>query len=518
MNTFIIYPNTLFYDIKPMLSNYDLIYVVEDPTFFVSHNYHKLKLILHRSSMKYYKDYLSRSLKNVVYINFAEATNIWYKCLAKSELKLTIFDPLNKSLVDKLNKYFVDNLIVLSSPQFLTTKLQLDDYHTKHVHNNDYSFTKFYRWQRKRLGVLVNAKGKPSGGKWMYNSKRMLKYNKDDHYHIFDYNMKIDELVGDKYVNEAKRYVNHYFGGNYGSDKLFVYDYTPEMAKASFDSFLANRLHGYAKHNNSIEPDVDVGFHSMVSHALNIGIITPSYILEKTLLSKLPAKCIEYFVRQIIGRREYARFIYIYEGELLRNTNQWEATNKLSNYWWSNNKYMHKYILDVEDNSRDTLGVSNLFDERVMCAYLSHVILPLDVALGKVYNIAYASNEERFAIIGRLMFMLQVDPNEVYRWFMSCTIDAYDWVVVPNVYGVSQMSCASLKLCSKSMLYGKSDEISKLSSYSSKHSWAKQWDLIYYNFVLSKLGKYINPYKRYKLNQNKKAYDELLGKLIDNNY
>ena len=32
----------------------------------------------------------------------------------------------------------------------------------------------------------------------------------------------------------------------------------------------------------------------------------------------------------------------------------------------------------------------------------------------------------------------EIHPNEIYHWFMSLFVDAYDWVMVPNVYCMSQ--------------------------------------------------------------------------------
>ena len=35
------------------------------------------------------------------------------------------------------------------------------------------------------------------------------------------------------------------------------------------------------------------------------------------------------------------------------------------------------------------------------------------------------------------MLLCEFDPDEVYRWFMEVFIDSYDWVMVPNVYGMT---------------------------------------------------------------------------------
>ena len=38
-------------------------------------------------------------------------------------------------------------------------------------------------------------------------------------------------------------------------------------------------------------------------------------------------------------------------------------------------------------------------------------------------------------IVGNFMLLCEFDPDEVYRWFMEVSIDSFDWVMVPNVYG-----------------------------------------------------------------------------------
>ena len=40
-------------------------------------------------------------------------------------------------------------------------------------------------------------------------------------------------------------------------------------------------------------------------------------------------------------------------------------------------------------------------------------------------------------VLGNFMLLCEFDPDEVYNWFMELFIDSYDWVMVPNVYGMS---------------------------------------------------------------------------------
>ena len=62
----------------------------------------------------------------------------------------------------------------------------------------------------------------------------------------------------------------------------------------------------------------------------------------------------------------------------------------------------------------------------------------------KLLKNAYLHHIERLMIMGNFLFLLKINPNHVYRWFMELHIDAYDWVMVPNVYGMSQFSDGGL--------------------------------------------------------------------------
>ena len=41
-------------------------------------------------------------------------------------------------------------------------------------------------------------------------------------------------------------------------------------------------------------------------------------------------------------------------------------------------------------------------------------------------------------VLGGFMFLCEIDPDDIYRWFMEMFVDAYDWVMVPNAYAMSQ--------------------------------------------------------------------------------
>jgi len=526
MKTLIIYPTTLFYSAN--LGDYDIIYVIEDPIYFTKHNYHKLKLLLHRSSMKYYYDFAVKKSKHVEYIDFFSATGEWYKSINSTADKIYAYDSVNNELESKLSNIFNSNLTILDSPQFLTTRDELSEYYDEHVlpnkmndksKKNSFSHGHFYKWQRRRLDVLMTKNGKPVSGKWTYDTVNREKFPKGE-LPIYDYKARVKAAKDDHYIKEAKDYVTQHFANNYGSPDLCMFDYTPKMAEESLSDFLSRRFASFGPYQDAVEPDIDVGFHSMLSHSLNIGIITPKYVLDKCLRAKVPIESLEGFIRQLIGWREYVRLIYIYEGEKMRKANYWDAKNKLGEYWWSSNDYIYKYI------KKDSAKV---FDENVVCADNEHIILPLDVVLNKVYNISYAHHIERLMYIGCIMFMLQVHPDEVYNWFMSCcSIDAYDWVMVPNIYGMSQNADFGTKnKMMKKPYFASANYVSKLSSYSKSSIWASNWNSIYYLFLNNNSAKVkgashfanfmLSSFKKHEsgnLSKHKKIFGKLKKHLI----
>lgn len=63
---------------------------------------------------------------------------------------------------------------------------------------------------------------------------------------------------------------------------------------------------------------------------------------------------------------------------------------------------------------------------------------------------------------------------------MSLYIDAYDWVMVPNVYGMSQFADGGL-MSTKPYISG-SNYILKMSNYK-KGNWCQVWDGLFWRFM-----------------------------------
>jgi len=105
---------------------------------------------------------------------------------------------------------------------------------------------------------------------------------------------------------------------------------------------------------------------------------------------------------------------------------------------------------------------------------------PVDTVVRRVLRHGYAHHIERLMVLGNAMLLLRTDPDEVYEWFMTFFVDAYDWVMVPNVYAMSQFATGEL-VTTKPYVSG-SNYLRKMSDFP-PDAWTDVWDALYWQFV-----------------------------------
>jgi deoxyribodipyrimidine photolyase-related protein len=83
-------------------------------------------------------------------------------------------------------------------------------------------------------------------------------------------------------------------------------------------------------------------------------------------------------------------------------------------------------------------------------------------------------------ILGNFMLLCEFHPDAIYQWFMEMFVDAYDWVMVPNVYGMSQHADGGM-ITTKPYISG-SSYVLKMSDFK-KGPWCELWDALYWRFI-----------------------------------
>jgi len=442
---FLIFPHQLFNNLNHLDKN-DKIYLIEEPRYFTDFNFHKLKLAYHRASMKKYYDFLKMKKYNITYINFNEVTNIFYKSI-KDEI--TIIHVNDFKLEDKLKKIYGEQLTILENKNFLIKQTELEDIKKLIFKNKKYSHEEFYKYQRKKLNILIDSNNKPINGKWSFDNENRLPLPKN---HIVI--KTVTKPKKNKYINEAIDYTNEYFKNNYGSLDNFIYPIDNTSSKKWLMKFLKERLINFGAYEDAVHENEPFIYHAVISPMMNIGLLTDIEVVNisyKYYLSNtkhISIQSFEGFIRQVIGWRNYVYTLYLLEGPELYETNQLKHHNNINDKFW-----------------KGTTGMK-----------------PIDSIIHKIVKYSYAHHIERLMYLGNFMLLCFIDPKQVYQIFMEWTIDAYDWVMVPNIFGMSQYSSSIMMT---RPYFSSSNYINKMSTFkrSTTDEWSDIWDALYYNFI-----------------------------------
>jgi deoxyribodipyrimidine photolyase-related protein len=437
----IIFPNQLF-KINPILKPNRQVYLVEEFLFFSQYKFHKQKLLLHRISMKSYEQFLIEEKYKVKYIESIEKNHdirIFLKEIKEEYSDFYFILPVDNYLEQRINKELQGkNIFFHENPNFLNedSVIQLETKKKK------YNQTDFYKKSRLKLNILIEKDGKPTGGKWSFDSENRKKLPERE------ICPSLPSVKKSKFEDEAKKYIERNFSDNPGSIENFIYPTDFEGTKVWLENFIQYRFEKFGIYEDAISTKEPYMYHSILSPLINIGLFNPDELIREILLKskKIPLNSIEGFIRQIIGWREFIRLVYVKEGSRERTTNFWKFNKKIPNSFYTGET-----------------GIE-----------------PVDFVIKKVLETGYCHHIERLMILGNFFVLCEFHPDEVYRWFMELFIDAYDWVMVPNIYGMSQFADGGI-MSTKPYISG-SNYIKKMSDFKDGE-WVKIWDGLFWRFL-----------------------------------
>jgi deoxyribodipyrimidine photolyase-related protein len=147
-------------------------------------------------------------------------------------------------------------------------------------------------------------------------------------------------------------------------------------------------------------------FHSVLSPYLNIGLLEPLQVArlaqERYLHGQAPLQSVEGFIRQVVGWREFIYWQYWRQMPELIQSNFWDAHNPLPAFFWDGHTDMN-------------------------C---------LRMVIARALNDGYTHHIERLMLLSNFCLLAGISPAQVNDWFTACYIDAYEWVMLPNVLGM----------------------------------------------------------------------------------
>ena len=444
MEVTLIYPNQLFID-HPAIKKDRTIYIVRHPSFFSNYKFHKQKILLHFLSTHEYESSLSSQGYNCKIIEENEYFEFKKSILEKVSV-IHFCEFIDNDLSEEFVTSYTDKITTKSyqNPMFYESSEDVKKYFGS---RKKFQLSNFYRNIRTRHKVLVDENNKPFNGKWSFDTENRKSIPK---------NLEVPRTKKLSYDQELlekyKKIIENKYNSNPGSLANFNYPINRKQCLDVLSNFLISKFSLFGNYQDAIISDRTYLFHSVISPGLNIGLITPKEVVNSAIdfsnKSNIEFNSLEGFVRQILGWREFIRGIYITNGKSQKESNYWEAKNKLPKSFYDGN--------------------TNL--------------LPVDDSINKVNKYAYLHHIERLMVLGNIMLLLEINPNDINRWFMELFIDSYEWVMIPNIYGMSQFSDGGLM--STKPYISSSNYILKMSNYK-KGEWSGIWDALYWEFINS---------------------------------
>jgi deoxyribodipyrimidine photolyase-related protein len=420
------------------------IHIWEHPLFFSSakriKKFHIFKLVLHKASIRAFTDYFHKSIS----ISISNEFN-------QNEQPYLAFDPVDNDIK------FNSNATILDSPGFLLSLSDIEHYKSYCNKKNIqiFSHSNFYKWQLQNLTPPPPGISKSLD---KYNRKPFQKHNPPIIPQLPKIPTKDKNYVSKAFIEIRNSNIPFYDTPNYYN---FNYPVTRQTALLWLDDFIQNRLTLFGPYQDAISHKHPHLFHSVLSSSINIGLLTPKEIFDKIskIYKSIPSNSYEGFIRQIVGWREYERFLYVEIGKELIHSNHFNHTKKLPIKGW---------YTSYTENTHHKNG-------------------PLKDAIISAYRTAYMHHIQRLMVVLNYMLLSGFSPKSIYDWFMTFSIDAYDWVMVGNVYSMGFASTKGMKR----PYISSSNYLIKMSDSMKDGIWDKEWDRLYRDFV-NKYGRYGN--------------------------
>jgi deoxyribodipyrimidine photolyase-related protein len=443
----LVFPHQL-YKVHPAISDGRKVILIEEFLYFNQFNFHTQKLVLHRASMKTYAAALKKKGVKVDYIQAIEGYSDVRKLgehLAKQNVTEVHYADLSDDWLQRRLQKTTDTLgittVLHPTPNFITTAKDADAFFST---KKGYFQTDFYIWQRKRFKILLEKDGKPQGGKWSFDDENRSPFPTDE---------TVPELEFpevDATVKEAIKYVEKNWPNNYGDLSNFRYPVNHKQSEKWLEDFLKNRFEKFGVYEDAMVGQQHYLYHSVITPMLNTGLLNTKQVVNAAIkqakANDIPLNSVEGYIRQIIGWREFIQTVYHREGRKQRTRNYWLFNRQIPKQFWTGET-----------------GID-----------------PVDTVIKKVLKTAYSHHIERLMVMGNFMLLCEFDPDQVYKWFMEMYIDAYDWVMVPNTYGMTQFSDGGLMM-TKPYISG-SNYLMKMGDWP-KGKWQQTWDGLFWRFM-----------------------------------
>lgn len=382
----------------------DVILMVEAKSRSLWQSYHKQKLVLIFSGMRHFAEELEEKGFTVDYRKAESFTEAWESHQERyhpDEVHVTtVTDHRMKRALKKWENNLNGEVAVhyhSEKPLFLLSEEEAVD---RLKGEGPWKQDAFYRRLRKERDILMED-GNPVGGRWSFDQDNRKPADEDTAF------VKPRTFRPDDITKQVIKEVERDFGDNPGNLDAFPWPVTRKEALKKLNQFIDERLPTFGTYQDAMLVDDPFMSHSLLSSSINIGFLNPEEVIEKAeaayAAGEAPLNAVEGFIRQILGWREYMRAVYVKKMPGYASVNELGHEAELPAFFYTGKPKMK-------------------------C---------MEQAIRPVIDVGYGHHIQRLMIIGNFSNLFGISPQAVSDWFNEMYVDAYDWVVLPNVLGMA---------------------------------------------------------------------------------
>jgi deoxyribodipyrimidine photolyase-related protein len=256
----------------------------------------------------------------------------------------------------------------------------------------------FYRWQRRRLGYLMDG-DEPAGGRWNFDHDNREPPPKDGRSWPRVQRSVLDDL--DRQVLDGLP------DTCWGDEPDGTWATSRDEALRRLDHAVQAVLPHFGPHEDAMLSSSWAMAHTLLSPYLNLGLLLPGEVCDAVEAAyrrgEVPIASAEGFIRQVIGWREYVWGRYWQWMPEYREANELGATRPLPPVFTGAPTEMNcvRHVLDT------------------------------------VREHGWAHHIQRLMVLGNLSLTAGVDPQQLNDWMWSSFVDGAEWVMLPNVIGMA---------------------------------------------------------------------------------
>ncbi|MEY3361573.1 MAG: hypothetical protein RL531_1292 [Actinomycetota bacterium] len=257
----------------------------------------------------------------------------------------------------------------------------------------------FYRWQRRRLGYLMDG-DEPATGRWNYDEENRRPLPKRG--------VEFPDPITDPLDALDATALDDLPGSVVGATPVGFWPTSRAGALARLRHAIDVVLPQFGPYEDAMTKRSWHLAHTLLSPPLNLGLLHPREVADEIEVAyragRVDIASAEGLLRQVIGWREYVWCTYWSEGESYLDRNALEARRPLPPAFTGAPTEM---------------------------ACVGHVLADVD-AYGWTHHIP------RLMVLGNLTLIAGVEPRALMDWMWERFVDGAEWVMAPNVIGMSQ--------------------------------------------------------------------------------